>query len=305
VTGPTGGLYHYEYAVYNQTLDRAIQSFSVPTGAGINVSNVGFHAPPQEPGWANDGTFNNLGYSSTPWTPTQTASAISWSSETLAQNQNANAIRWGTMYNFRFDADQPPQTASATVGFYKTGAPIMVTVKVPTPPALPTPSQVVSRMLHAGVPFDVNLPLTGTAGVECRSGGGTNDYQVVFTFPGNVTFTSAAVTAGTGSVSSSSGSGTTTVTVNLTGITNAQRITVTLSAVNNGSATADVSVPMGVLVGDSNGDGTVNSADIGQAKSQSGNTVDASNFRQDVNLDGNINASDIGLVKSKSGTALP
>src|SRR6266480_1361890 len=29
VTGPTAGVYHYEYAVYNQNLDRAIQSFEV------------------------------------------------------------------------------------------------------------------------------------------------------------------------------------------------------------------------------------------------------------------------------------
>jgi hypothetical protein len=95
------------------------------------------------------------------------------------------------------------------------------------------------------------------------------------------------------------------VTVNLTGITNAQTITVTLSAVNNGTTTGNVSVPMGVLVGDTDGDGAVNSADIGQTKAQSGNAVSASNFREDVNLDGNINASDVGLVKSKSGTALP
>lgn len=34
-------------------------------------------------------------------------------SEAFAQNQNANAIRWGTLYNFRFDADQPPDFGSA------------------------------------------------------------------------------------------------------------------------------------------------------------------------------------------------
>jgi hypothetical protein len=169
----------------------------------------------------------------------------------------------------------------------------------------PAPMTVVSRKLHNGVPFDIHLPLTGNAGIECRSGGGTNDYQVVFTFASSVTFNSASVTVGMGSVSSSSGSGTPTVTVNLTGITNAQRITVTLSSVSNGTNAGDVSVPMGVLVGDTNGDGTVNSADIGQTKSQSGNAVSASNFREDVNFDGNINASDVGLVKSKSGTALP
>ena len=50
-----------------RTSTARIQSFSVPLGAGVNVSNIDFHAPPQEPGWANDGTFNNQGYSSTPW----------------------------------------------------------------------------------------------------------------------------------------------------------------------------------------------------------------------------------------------
>ena len=32
VTGPVAGVWHYEYAIYNQNLDRAIQSFSIPLG---------------------------------------------------------------------------------------------------------------------------------------------------------------------------------------------------------------------------------------------------------------------------------
>jgi hypothetical protein len=140
VTNPTPGVYHYEYAVYNQNLDRGIQSFSVPLGAGANLSNIGFHAPPQEPGWANDGTFNNQGYSSMPWVITQASDSITWNSETFAQNQNANAIRWGTLYNFRFDADQPPQNANATIGFFKTGSPITVAIQAPAGGATPTPT---------------------------------------------------------------------------------------------------------------------------------------------------------------------
>ena len=138
VTSPTPGVYHYEYAVYNYNLDRSIQSFSVPLGAGANLSNIGFHAPPQEPGWANDGTFNNQGYSSTPWAVTQASDSITWNSETFAQNQNANAIRFGTLYNFRFDADQPPQSANATVGFFKTGSPMTVAIQAPAGGATPT-----------------------------------------------------------------------------------------------------------------------------------------------------------------------
>ena len=120
------------------------------------------------------------------------------------------------------------------------------------------------------MPFDINLPLTGNSGVECRSGGAGNDYQVIFTFPGAVTFNSAAVTAGTGSVSGSSGNGTTTITVNLTGVTNAQNITVTLLSVSNGTSTGDISVQMGVLVGDTNGDRFVNAGDSLQTRNRSG-----------------------------------
>ncbi|MCU0239492.1 MAG: VCBS repeat-containing protein, partial [Pyrinomonadaceae bacterium] len=77
--------------------------------------------------------LNNLGYSSTPWTQSQTSNSMTWNTETFAQNQNANAIRWGTMYNFRFRSNRPPQSVNATIGFYKTGDPITVQVQGPTP----------------------------------------------------------------------------------------------------------------------------------------------------------------------------
>ena len=140
VTNPSAGVWHYEYALFNMNLDRAIQSFSVPLGAGVNVSNIAFHAPPQHPGWAHDGTQGDAGYSSMPWDVTQVLDSITWNTETFAQNQNANAIRWGTLYNFRFDADQPPQTANATVGFFKTGSPMMVAIQAPAAGATPTPT---------------------------------------------------------------------------------------------------------------------------------------------------------------------
>src|SRR2546430_5228691 len=140
VTNPSAGVYHYEYALYNQNLDRSIQSFSVPFGPGANISNIEFHAPIQHPAWANDGTFNDQGYSSAPWTMTQNGSSITWSTETFAQNQNANAIRFSTLYNFRFDADQPPQSNNATVAFFKTGSPMTTAVQAPTANGTPTPT---------------------------------------------------------------------------------------------------------------------------------------------------------------------
>ncbi len=74
-----------------------------------------------------------------------------------------------------------------------------------------TSTQVVSRKMHNGVPFDINLPLTGNPGIECRSGGATNDYRLFSPFQ-RCHFQCASVTAGAGSVSGTSGSGTTTVT---------------------------------------------------------------------------------------------
>lgn len=97
----------------------------------------------------------------------------------------------------------------------------------------------------------------------------------------------------------------TVVTVPLTNVANAQRIVVTLFSVSDGTSTNDVTIPMGVLLGDTTGDGFVNSADISQTKSKSGQSVDGSSFREDVNVDGFLNSADISFVKSKSGTALP
>ncbi len=169
----------------------------------------------------------------------------------------------------------------------------------------PTPTSVVSRKLHNGVPFDISLPLSGSSGVECRSGGATNDYQVIFTFANSVTFSSAALTAGAGSVSTSSGNGTATITVNLTGITNAQRTTVTLSAVNDGTSTGNVGVSIGMLVGDTNGDGIVNAGDTLQTRNHSGEATAASNFRSDGNTDGFVNSGDTIAVRGRAGTFLP
>jgi hypothetical protein len=74
------------------------------------------------------------------------------------------------------------------------------------------------------------------------------------------------------------------------------------SAGNFGSV---VTGSMRLLIGDTSGDGLVNSADIAQTKSQSGQLVTSSNFREDLSADGNLNSADIALAKSKSGTGLP
>jgi hypothetical protein len=172
-------------------------------------------------------------------------------------------------------------------------------------PSAPMAQDAFSRKVHGGAgTFDIPLPLTGNVGVECRSGGATNDYQMIINFASSVTVQSASVTSGTGSVSSFSVSGSQ-VTVNLTGVTNVQRITVTLHNVSNGTSTGDVPVSMGVLVGDVNGNAVVNASDVSLTKSQVGQAVSGSNFREDVNANGTISATDVAQVKADVGTALP
>ena len=72
-----------------------------------------------------------------------------------------------------------------------------------------------------------------------------------------------------------------------------------------GDFSGSLSIPMKVLVGDTNADRFTDAIDVSQTKSQSGNAVTNSNFREDVNTDGFIDSIDVSLIKSKSGTALP
>jgi len=159
-----------------------------------------------------------------------------------------------------------------------------------------------SRMTHGSAgAFDVDLPLTGKRGVECRNGNG--NYSVVFTFVNDVTNCGSAPTAD-GTVVA--GPNSNQCTENLTGVANAQYINVELdSVVDVQSNTGNVAVQMGVLIGDTTANGTVNSSDIAQVQSQSGQSIGLGNFRADVTLNGTINSSDIALVQSTSGTGLP
>jgi hypothetical protein len=166
---------------------------------------------------------------------------------------------------------------------------------------------VTSRKIHGSAgTFDVDLT---NGGVECRSGGANGDYTVVFTFANTLASVGgASVTSGTGSVSSNTiGADAHQYIVTLTGVTNAQVITVGLTNVNDsaGNISSVASASMAVLIGDTTADRFANSGDIAQTKSQSGQFLTSSNFREDVTVDGNLNSGDIALVKSKSGTAVP
>ncbi|MFL5236544.1 MAG: choice-of-anchor Q domain-containing protein [Rhizomicrobium sp.] len=166
------------------------------------------------------------------------------------------------------------------------------------------PVSVVSRKMHSGLgPFDVTLPVTGPAGVEPRNIG--SGHQLVVIFPTTVTFSSASVTAGNAVLGSVTGSGTSTATINLTSAPDQQLVTLTLFNANDGVTTNNIPLRIGLLLGDANGDGVVNSADATIARNASGQVANASNFRGDFNLDGAINSADATTARNNSGHSTP
>ena len=156
------------------------------------------------------------------------------------------------------------------------------------------------------IPFEINLPLNGSPGIECRSGDPSDNlHNIFFYFTHQVTATSnATVSCGTVTFRGSNGNP---ISVEFNGAgCNQQYVTVTLTGMQDsyGQTLPPASVMVGLLLGDTTGNGTVNSSDVAQTKSQSGHPISASNFREDVNVNTVINSSDVGLVKSRVGTSL-
>lgn len=195
-------------------------------------------------------------------------------------------------------------------GFTRVGAHDIGAFEVNAIPPAVSLVSVVSRKAHGSAAnFDVNFPLSGNVGVECRSGGAGGSFQLVFKFTNPLTSVdAAAITDGSGDVGASSGIGIDPheYIVNASGITNGQKITVTLTNVLDveGSFSPTVSFTGGFLLGDVNGDGAVNAADATIARNRSGQTTDATNFRADLNHDGAINSADATIVRGRSGSGL-
>jgi hypothetical protein len=186
---------------------------------------------------------------------------------------------------------------------------------------------VVSRMTHGTItpPFDINLfqaaALCGPAGcprgVECRSSAslGAGNYTMVFTFPNNLmSVASASVTAhdptnATGTVNTSmvDSSDTHNYIVNLTGVSTGQYITVTLNNVHDvpGNIGNVTGPQMGVLVGDVDASGRVDSTDVFQVRQQTLQNAGASNFRTDIDASGRIDSTDVFMTRQQTLTSLP
>ena len=158
-----------------------------------------------------------------------------------------------------------------------------------------------SRLTHgtAGT-FDVNMPLSGVSGVECRS---ATTYNAVFTFDAPVTSGQVTVTGGTATVGAITFSGNS-MTAQLTGVTTAEVVTLHTQNIN-GDGLPHGDVPFGFLVADASASRVVDKPDQTLVQGQLNQTVTSANFREDLNADGLINNTDLNLVRTNKGHSIP
>ena len=84
------GTWDYIYVVNNQNSTQGADSFSIPAGTGLNLTNVWFNDVDYHSGELQNGTD---------WVMTQGSGEIRWDcTESFAQNPNANAINWHTSF---------------------------------------------------------------------------------------------------------------------------------------------------------------------------------------------------------------
>ncbi len=178
-----------------------------------------------------------------------------------------------------------------------------------TAPCALAPSVVSSKMHGALGPFDIPLPLTGPNGIEDRSGNGgvAGTHTIVLSYPAAPTGVTASIAANnpsgsTGMVSSSMVVGND-LRVTLTNVSDNQVLTLSTTA---SSTVSSAVVPIGFLVGDTNGNRAVSGSDVAETKAAAvTGTVNATTFRTDVDALGTVNATDISTVKGASGKTLP
>jgi hypothetical protein len=167
-----------------------------------------------------------------------------------------------------------------------------------------------SRKTHgASGNFDVPLRLDAApsaAGVECRRAVTPGAHQIVFSFANPVTSGTAGIGAGTATVGATTFVGNE-MRVDLTGVLDAQNVTVSFMNVSDGSTLVNGSVNVSFLQGDVNGDRTVNVTDQNETKSLGFATpaTTKTNFRADAVVNGSVNTADVAFVKSRNGQFVP
>jgi len=183
------------------------------------------------------------------------------------------------------------------------------TAEVLTVPAVtvvaPVLQSSVSRKVH-GAAGTFDLPLSAVATnptTEPRVG---PTQTIVFTFDKPINAANVTVTEGTATAAAPTFSGNDMI-VNLSGVSNIQYVTVTLSNVSSpdGSSGGTGAVRVGFLEGDVNQSRAVSLSDLVLVNAQLAHLVTASNYLKDVNASGTLTLADFIIVNGLLGKALP
>ena len=141
VTGPTNGVYHYEYAIHNRDNKRGLGAFRLPVCPEAQVTNFGFHDTDQ--------------VATNQWTAAKVGAEVVFQVSSL----QPNPLRWNQIFNFWFDSDAAPVNGTASLDQYDLG-PGALTLTLPTS----TPSGVFNVNLGpgCGIPTAPTLYATGS-----------------------------------------------------------------------------------------------------------------------------------------------
>jgi alpha-L-rhamnosidase len=298
-------------------------SGSSPNGSGILANGSAFSNPKAPAGTQaafveEFGTMSQTLYGLTPGNPytityfaaQRPGSSESWNvmmDNTIIQTNSPGSTSY-TKYAATFTATATAQTLSFVgtdlAGGDNTVFIDNVSMSSEADAAVGTPSLVSAASIqsHAGTNYPIALSLTGTPGVECRQINET--LRLVYTFDRAVVSGDADVIDGDGDVENVSFNGDT-MTVDVTGVTNAQEITVQVSNLNGTAGSG--SVTLGVLLGDINGDGAVNAQDVTIDRNAVESVAGTSGFNPntDINLDGAVNAQDVTIVRNAVESSIP
>lgn len=107
VTDLGGGMYRYDYALYNHDLDRQVREFSVPVPAGATVQNMEFRDI--------DNNANNQ------WTASFSDEKVQFTTGVFGSS-TANPLKYSSVFNFRFDTNAAPSSGKVKMGLFKPGS---------------------------------------------------------------------------------------------------------------------------------------------------------------------------------------
>jgi hypothetical protein len=226
-------------------------------------------------------------------------------SYTIVSNDAADAV----VGTFRVNSVAVPEggkfaaggvTFQITYGGGTNGNDIVLTAT-----STPAVTGTLSRRIHGGA-GTFSLPLNAdpkNPSTEPRQG---PVQSIVFTFNKPVVSGNAAVAEGIATAGAPTFAGNE-MTVPLTGVANAQYVTVAVSNVTGADTTTGGagSIRVGFLAGDVSQNRVVTVSDLAQVNAQLAKVVTAANYLKDVNANGLLTVADKAITNGKLTTSLP